>query len=74
MGVFAPKAAVYNDQATQSYRAFVIQEGIIKLRVIQLGTEESDWYQILSGLEADETVATSSLEQLYEGAKVQVTQ
>ena len=72
VGVFAPKAAVYNDQATQSYRAFVIQEGIIKLRVVQLGTEESDWYQILSGLEADETVATSSLEQLYEGAKVRL--
>jgi multidrug efflux pump subunit AcrA (membrane-fusion protein) len=74
VGVFAPKAAVYNDQATNSYRAFVIQEGIIKLKVVQLGTEESDWYQILSGLEADETVATSALEQLYEGAKVQVTQ
>jgi multidrug efflux pump subunit AcrA (membrane-fusion protein) len=32
-GIFIPKAAVYNDQATQSYRAFVIVEGIAKLRV-----------------------------------------
>lgn len=74
VGVFAPKAAVYNDQATQSYRAFVIQEGIIKLKTIQLGTEESDSYQILSGLAADETVATSNLDKLHEGAKVQVVQ
>lgn len=69
-GVFAPKSAVYNDQSTQSFRAFVIVEGVAKLRVLQLGTEEGDSVQILSGLEADETVATSNLDQLYEGAKV----
>jgi multidrug efflux pump subunit AcrA (membrane-fusion protein) len=74
IGVFAPRAAIYNDQATQSYRAFVIQEGVIKLRVVQLGTEEGDSIQILSGLAADETVATSNLDQLYEGAKVQIQQ
>lgn len=69
-GVFAPKTAVYNDQATQSYRAFVIVEGLVKLRVLQLGPEEGDSVQILNGLNADETVATSNLDQLYEGAKV----
>jgi len=69
-GVFIPKTAVYNDQATQSYRAFVIVDGVAKLRVLQLGPEEADSYQILSGLNADETVATSALEQLYEGARV----
>jgi multidrug efflux pump subunit AcrA (membrane-fusion protein) len=69
-GVFMPKTAVYNDQATQSYRAFVIVEGVAKLRVIQLGPEEGDSIQILNGINADEVVATSNLEQLYEGAKV----
>ncbi len=69
-GIFAPKASVFNDQATQSYRIFVIQEGVVKLRVVQIGTEEDDMVQILSGVEADETVATSGLVQLYEGAKV----
>lgn len=69
-GIFVPKSGVYNDQATQSYRAFVIVDGIAKLRVLQLGIEEGDYYQILDGLAADETVATSNLEQLYEGAKV----
>ena len=71
-GIFVPKTAIYNDQATQSYRAFVIVDGIAKLRVLQLGTEEGDHQQILSGLAADETVATSNLDQLYEGAKVAV--
>lgn len=68
--VFVPKTAVYNDQPTQSYRVFVIQEGVAKLRVVQRGTEEGDWIQIVTGVEADETVATSNLDQLYEGAKV----
>ena len=69
-GVFVTKAAVYNDQSTQSYRAFVIVDGVAKLRVLQLGAEEGDSYQILDGLAADETVATSNLEELYEGARV----
>lgn len=69
-GVFVLKTAVYNDQATQSYRAFVIVEGTAKLRVLQLGPEEGDSYQILNGLNADEVVATSNLDQLHEGARV----
>ena len=71
-GIFVPKTAIYNHQPTQSYRAFVIVDGIAKLRVLQLGTEEGEYQQILSGLEADETIATSNLDQLYEGAKVAV--
>ena len=68
--MFVPRAAVYKDQATQSYRVFVIQDGIAKLRVVQLGTEESDAYQIITGVDADETVATSAVDQLFEGASV----
>ena len=71
-GIFVPKTAIYNDQATQSHRVFVIEDSVAKLRVVQLGTEEGDFYQILSGVNADETVAVSNLDQLYEGAKVQV--
>ncbi len=69
-GVFAPKAAINNHQATQSFRAFVIAEGVARLRVIQLGSEEGDMTQILNGLNADEIVATSNLDELYEGARV----
>lgn len=71
-GVFVPKAAVRDDPSTNSYSVFVVQDGVVHLRVVQLGDEEGDSYQILSGVNADETVATSNLEQLYEGAKVAV--
>jgi multidrug efflux pump subunit AcrA (membrane-fusion protein) len=68
--VYVPRAAVVSDQNTQSYRVFVIQDGTAKLRVVQIGTEEGDTVQILSGVNAEETVATSNLEQLFEGARV----
>jgi multidrug efflux pump subunit AcrA (membrane-fusion protein) len=70
MAVFVPRSAVFSDQNTQSYRAFVIQGDTAKLRVVQLGPEEGDMIQILSGVQADEVVATSNLQQLYEGARV----
>lgn len=68
--VFLPRSAVLADQNTQSHRAFVIQGGIAKLRVLQLGAEEGNMVQILSGVNPDEVVATSNLPQLYEGATV----
>ncbi|HZG53828.1 MAG TPA: efflux RND transporter periplasmic adaptor subunit [Pyrinomonadaceae bacterium] len=68
--VYVPRAAVFSDQNTQSYRVFVIDQGAAKLRVVQIGTEEGDSIQILSGVNADETVATSNLQQLFEGARV----
>ena len=72
LGVFVPKEAVYDDQATQNRRVFVIVEGVAKLRTVQVGTEENGMVQILNGINAEEVVATSNLPQLYEGAKVQV--
>lgn len=71
-GVFLPRAAVFADQTTNSYRVFVIQDNIAKLRVVQLGTEENDTVQILNGVNPGEAVAISNVPQLYEGAKVQV--
>jgi multidrug efflux pump subunit AcrA (membrane-fusion protein) len=72
--VFVPKAAVVSDQNTQSYRVFVVQNDAAKLRVVQVGQEEGDTIQILNGVNADETVATSNLNQLYEGARVREQQ
>jgi multidrug efflux pump subunit AcrA (membrane-fusion protein) len=73
-GIFVPRAAVHADPTTNSYRVFVIQENIAKLRVVQLGAEEGDMVQILNGINADEVIATSNVPQLYEGAKVEVRQ
>ncbi|MDQ3908666.1 MAG: efflux RND transporter periplasmic adaptor subunit [Acidobacteriota bacterium] len=68
--VFVPKAAVVSDQNTQSYRLFVIQNGVAHLRVVQVGQDEGDSLQILSGVNPDEIVATANLDKLYEGARV----
>jgi multidrug efflux pump subunit AcrA (membrane-fusion protein) len=70
--VFLPRSAMFSDQNTQSHRVFVIEGEVAKLRVVQLGTEEGDTVQILSGVKADEVVATSNLIQLFEGARVKV--
>jgi multidrug efflux pump subunit AcrA (membrane-fusion protein) len=72
--VFVPREAVVNDQNTNSYRVFVIQDGTAHLRVVQVGDEENGSIQILTGVQPNEMVATSNLQQLYEGARVQVTQ
>jgi multidrug efflux pump subunit AcrA (membrane-fusion protein) len=72
--VYVPKAAVISDQNTQSYRVFVVQNGAAHLRVVQVGQEEGDTIQILNGVGADEVVATSNLDQLYEGARVREQQ
>jgi len=62
-----PSSTIKN---TQSYRVFVIQDGVAKLRVVQIGDEEGGTVQILSGVNADEIVATSNVQQLFEGARV----
>jgi multidrug efflux pump subunit AcrA (membrane-fusion protein) len=72
--VYVPKAAVVSDPNTQSYRVFVVKDGAAHLRVVQVGQEEGDTIQILNGVSADETVATTNLDQLYEGARVREQQ
>lgn len=69
-GVFVPKAAVVRDPTTNNWKAFTIQDGVAHVKTVQLGNDEGDSYQILLGIDADETVATSNLDQLFEGAKV----
>ncbi len=72
--VFVPKEAVLADPNTNSFRVFVVQGDTAHLRVVQPGEDENNMTQIISGVNADETVAISNLEQLYEGAKVRAEQ
>lgn len=72
-GVFVPKTAVSANNNTDSKRIFVIVDGVARLKVIQTGIEEGDHIQIISGLEGNETVAVSSLNELFDGMPVQVT-
>lgn len=72
--VFVPREAVVSDQNTNSYRVFTVDGTTAHLAVVQIGDEENGWIQILSGVEGGAEVATSNLQQLYEGARVQPTQ
>lgn len=69
-GIFVPRRAVFTDLSTQSYRVFVIDGETARLRVVQIGGEEGDSVQVISGLQGGETLATGDLQRLYEGARV----
>jgi len=71
-GIYVSKDAVLEDPTTQSYKIFVIEDGVARLRVVQIGLIDSDSIQILSGLNPNETIATSSHPDLFEGVKVKV--
>ncbi|HSE98794.1 MAG TPA: efflux RND transporter periplasmic adaptor subunit [Blastocatellia bacterium] len=69
-GIFIPRSAVLADPNTNSFRIFVIEGETARLRVVQIGEQDGETVRILSGVSSGETVATSNLEQLYEGAPV----
>ncbi|HEX8368264.1 MAG TPA: efflux RND transporter periplasmic adaptor subunit [Pyrinomonadaceae bacterium] len=69
-GVFVPRAAIVADPNTSSSRVFVIEENTARLVVVQIGEEENGMVRITSGLSGGERVATSNVEQLFDGATV----
>lgn len=68
--VFVPEDAVYTYVGIN--KAFVVQDGTVQERQVKLGMRQQGQLEILDGLRMGETVATSSLAQLYQGAKVKV--
>jgi RND family efflux transporter MFP subunit len=52
------------------HRVFVIRDGRAEARVVQLGTAEGELVEVKTGLQANELVATSSIEGLKDGALV----
>jgi multidrug efflux pump subunit AcrA (membrane-fusion protein) len=59
-----------DDPNTNSFRVFVIEGEAARLRVVQVGEQDGDSVRIVSGVSPGETVATSNLEQLYDGATI----
>ena len=51
-------------------RVFVIKDGRVQERLVQLGQTEGDLVEIKSGVAANENVATSNVEQLSDGMAV----
>ncbi|MFN7930572.1 MAG: efflux RND transporter periplasmic adaptor subunit [Blastocatellia bacterium] len=68
---FVPRAAVMADSTTNTSSVYVIEGETARLRQVHLGQADGDQVQILSGLKENDVVATSNLEQLYDGARVQ---
>jgi membrane fusion protein (multidrug efflux system) len=67
-GLLAPAVAVRTVAGTS--RVFVVSGGHAEERIVTLGQPVGDLIEITSGLKAGETVATSSVAQLADGARV----
>ena len=59
------------DKTTDSYQVFTVENGTARLRVVVPGEADGDSIRILSGLNGGETVATTKLNELFDGAPVQ---
>ncbi len=74
--VFVPRSAVTTNPNTNSSSLYVIEAGgegvgdVARLRVVQIGEQEGDEVQIISGLRPAENVITSNSAELYDGARV----
>lgn len=66
--LLVPSRAVLTESGVS--RVFVIKDGLARERVVQLGQSEGDLVEIKGGISADETVATSNIEQLSDGMAV----
>jgi RND family efflux transporter MFP subunit len=68
--MFAPEEAVYTYVGIN--KVFVIHNGVAQERQVKTGLRKEGWIEILEGIQTGDVVATSSLAQLYQGAKVSV--
>ena len=66
--VLVPARAVRTESGVS--RVFVIKDGHVQERVVQLGQTEGDLIQVKNGIAGDEQVATSNIEQLGDGMAV----
>ncbi len=70
-GVFVPSTAVLTDSSANASRVFVIENQRARVRVVHAGAAENGTTRILSGLARGSVVATSNLQDLYDGAPVE---
>ncbi len=66
--VMVPANAVRSDGGTS--KVFVIKDGRAEQHIVQVGETENDLVQIKQGLNGDEKIAVSNLDQLYDGVSV----
>jgi multidrug efflux pump subunit AcrA (membrane-fusion protein) len=68
--VFVPKAAILRDKTTDSNQVFTVSDGKAHLHVVAMQDSAGDEVRIASGLAGGEKVATSHLEELFDGTTV----
>jgi multidrug efflux pump subunit AcrA (membrane-fusion protein) len=68
--VFVPKTAVLRDKTTDSNQVFTISDGKAHLRVVGIQDASGDDVRLASGISGGETIATSKLPELFDGASV----
>jgi RND family efflux transporter MFP subunit len=57
-------------QLGQVSSVYVVQEGVARLRLVQVGASSPDGVEVLAGLDTGESIVTSALAPLSDGAKV----
>lgn len=68
--VALPRAAVQEDNRTDSFRAWVAEGGRARLRVVQVARQRDAAVLIVAGVKAGESVITSDLTRLFDGAPI----
>lgn len=69
--LLVPASAVLNFYGIN--KVFAVNNGQVQERVVKLGDRFGDQFEVLEGIKAQELIATSSLEKLTIGARVEVT-
>ena len=72
IAVFVPVPAIVRDKTTDSFQLFAIENSIARLKVVVPGEQEGGQIRVVSGLSGSETVATARINELYDGAAVEV--
>jgi RND family efflux transporter MFP subunit len=71
--IYVPAAAVATIANGQSSAVYIVEDGIARVRVVQLGETENGMARVLAGLDNRAVVATSALNQLFDGVKVRAS-
>jgi len=69
---FVPSEAVYVFVGIT--KVFVIEDGVARERLVRTGVRAGSWVEVDGDVKPGETVATTNLAALYDGAKVRVTE
>lgn len=69
-GVFVPRSAVIKESGESAARIYVVEGDTVKVRVAQTGELDGEMVRVLNGVKPDEVVATSRLEELFDGAAI----